>query len=59
MELQYRGYCSHEGERAGTAGSQEASNLIVASCLTITDTGFFFIEMTDLTHKEISLTESI
>ena len=32
----------------------EANNLIVASCLTITDTGFSFIEMTDLTPKEIS-----
>ena len=26
---------------------REASNLIVASCLTIADTGFSFIEMTD------------
>ena len=32
----------------------EASNLIVASCLIITDTGFSFIEMTDLTPKETS-----
>ena len=33
--------------RLARRGSQEASNLIVASCLTITDTGFCFIEMTD------------
>ena len=33
---------------------REACNLIVASCLIITDTGLSFIEMTDLTPKEIS-----
>ena len=32
----------------------EASNLIVISYLIITDTRFSFIEMTDLTPKEIS-----
>ena len=55
MELQYprvlftRG---REGRNGWLLG--EVSNLIVASCLTITDTEFSFIEMTDLTHKEIS-----
>jgi len=33
---------------------REANNLIVASFLIITDTGFSFIEMTDLTPKKIS-----
>ena len=46
----------HAREREGRDGwlLGEASNLIVASCLTITDTVFSFIEMTDLTPKEIS-----
>ena len=38
----------------GRLAPREASNLIVASCLIITDTGLSFIEMTDLTPKEIS-----
>jgi len=48
------GYCSREREGEEQLAPREASNLIVASCLTITDTGFSFIEMTDLTPKEIS-----
>ena len=47
-----RGKSRREGRNGWLPG--EASNLIVASCLTITDTGFFFIEMTDLTPKKIS-----
>ena len=55
MELQYPRVLFTRG-REGSNGwlSGEASNLIVASCLTITDTGFSFIEMTDLTAKKIS-----
>ena len=58
--LQYpRGYSTRGTVHARERGQErlapsEASNLIVASCLTITDTGFFFIAMTDLTPKEIS-----
>jgi len=54
MELQYRGYYSREGEGRNGWLPGEVSNLIVASCLIITDTGFSFIEMTDLTPKKLS-----
>jgi len=49
MELQYPRVLFTRG-REGRDGwlPGEASNLIVASCLIITDTGFSFIEMTDL-----------
>ena len=55
MELQYPRVLFARG-REGRNGwlPGEASNLIVASCLTITDTGFSFIEMIDLTPKKIS-----
>ena len=36
------GYCSREGEREERLALGEVSNLIVASCLIITDTRFFF-----------------
>ena len=54
-ELQYLWVLFTRG-REGKDGwlPGKASNLIVASCLIITDTGFSFIEMTDLTPKEIS-----
>jgi len=55
MELQYPRVLFTRG-REGRDGwlPREVSNLIVASSLIITDTGFSFIEMTDLTPKKIS-----
>ena len=55
MELQYPRVLFIRG-REGRDGwlPREASNLIVASSLIITDTWLSFIEMTDLTAKEIS-----
>ena len=55
MELQYPLVLFTHG-REGRGGwlPGEANNIIVASSLTINDTGFSFIEMTDLTLKEIS-----
>ena len=47
-----RGKSRREGRNGWLPG--EANNLIVASCLIITDILFSFIEMTDLTPKEIS-----
>ena len=58
MELQYPRVLFTRG-REGSNGRLlgEANNLIIAFCLTITDIGFSFIEMTDLTLN--ILTESI
>ena len=53
MEVQYPWVLFTRG-REGRDGwlPREASNLIVASYLIITDTGFSFIEMTGLTPRK-------